>query len=56
MLPRLYLKIYSSEKGRQFFQEKWILALTKSVKTFVMVLISEMPNIKYYQKFGNIYG
>ena len=52
MLPHVYKGIYSVEEGHQFFQEPWILALAKSVETFVMVSISDMPTIKYWQNLG----
>ena len=43
VLPRLYVGRYSGEKGHQFLHKPWILALAKSVETFIMVSISEMP-------------
>ena len=43
MLPRPYVGSYLGEKGRQFLHKPWILALAKSVETFIMVSISEMP-------------
>ena len=52
MLPRPYKESYSGDKGHQFLQEPWILALSKSVEIFVMVLISDMPTIKYWQNLG----
>ena len=48
MLPCPYVGSYSGEKGRQFLQEDWIIALAISIETFVMVLISDMPNKKYW--------
>ena len=30
-------------------QQSWIIALAKSVETFILVSISEMPTIKYWQ-------
>ena len=47
MLPHPYVVSYSGENGQYFLQENWILALAKSVKTFVMVSISDMLSIKY---------
>ena len=49
MLPLPYVGSYSYEKGHQFFHEPWILALAKSVKTFFMLSISDMPTIKYWK-------
>ena len=37
------------------FQEKWIHALEKSVRTFVMVLITDMPTIKYWSNLGHLW-
>ena len=56
ILPRPYVRIYSGEKGHQFSHKPWVLELAKSIDIFIMVLISDMPNIKYYQKFGKYYG
>ena len=52
MLPCPYKGIYSGEKGHDCFQEPWIIPLSKSVETFVMVSISAMPTIKYWQNLG----
>ena len=41
--------IYSGEKGHKFLQEPWILALAKSVETYVMVSISGVPTVQYWQ-------
>ena len=49
MLPRLYLGRYSGEKGHEIMQQPWIIALAKSVETFIIVSINEMPTIKYWQ-------
>ena len=49
MLPRPYVGSYSGEKGHQFFHKTCILALAKSVETFLMVSISDIPTIKYWQ-------
>ena len=35
MLPHPYVGSYSGEKSHQFLQEPWIIALTKSVETFL---------------------
>ena len=43
--------IYFSEKGHGFFHKPWILALAKSVETFILVSIYEMPTIKYWNFF-----
>ena len=48
MLPRPYLGSYFSEKGHQFFHKTWILALAKSVETFILVSICDMPTIRYW--------
>ena len=47
MLPHPYVESYSDEKDHQFLQEPWILALAKSVETFVMVSTSDMPTVLY---------
>ena len=49
MIPRPYLGSYSGEKGHETMQQSWIIALAKSVETFILVSISEMPTIKYWQ-------
>ena len=49
MLPLPYVGSYSGEKGHQFWQEPWIIALAKSVETFFMVSISDMLTIKYWK-------
>ena len=54
MLPRPYVGSYSGEKGRQFLQKTWIIALAKSIETFIIVSISEMPTIKYRKNLGRI--
>ena len=43
---------YSGEKGHQFLQKPWILALAKSVETFIIVSIYDMPTVKYWQNLG----
>ena len=52
MSPRLYVGSYSGKNGHQFLQEPWILALSKSVKTFIMVSISDMPTVQYWKNLG----
>ena len=47
MLPCPFVGIYSGEKSHQFLHETWIILLSKSVETFFMVSISDMPNIRY---------
>ena len=46
--------IYSGEKGHNYLQEKWILALAKSVETFFVVSISDMPSIRNWQSLGTM--
>ena len=53
-LPRPYVGSYSGEMGHQFLQENLILAWAKSIGTFVMVSISDMLTIKYWQNLGTI--
>ena len=47
ILPHPHMGSYSGEKGHQFWHKPWILVLAKSVETFFMVSISDMPTIKY---------
>ena len=54
MLPRPYVGSYSGEKGHQILQQPWILALTKSVETFIEVSVGDMLTIKYWQNLGRI--
>ena len=56
MLPHPYVGSYFSEKGHQFLYKLWIFALAKSVETFILVSIYDMPTIKYRQNFGKYYG
>ena len=35
-------------------QQSWIIALAKSVETFIEVSMGEMPNIRYWQNLGRI--
>ena len=51
MLPHPYVRSYSGEKGHQFLQKPCIIALAKSVETFIHVSINDMPTIKYWQIF-----
>ena len=53
MLPRPYVVSYSGQKGHKLLQQPWILALAKSVETFIIVCMSEMPTIKYWQNLGS---
>ena len=52
VLPRPYMGSYSDEKGHPFWQEPWIIALEKYIGTFVMVSISDMQSVKYWQNLG----
>ena len=54
MLPRPYFGSNVSEKGHQFFQKPWILALAKSVGTFIHVSINEIPTINYWKSLESI--
>ena len=54
MLPRPYVRNYSGEKGHQFLQKLWIIALAKSVETFIHVSINDMPTIKYQENLESI--
>ena len=47
MLPRPYVGSYSGDKGHEILQQPWIIALPKSVETFIEVSMSEIPIIKY---------
>ena len=53
MLPPPYVGSYSVQKGHKILQQPWILALSKSVETFIIVSISEIPTIKYWQNLGS---
>ena len=55
MLPRPYVGSYSGEKGHQILQQPWIIALDKSVETFLLVSICEMPTIKYWQNLEKLW-
>ena len=52
MLPRPYMVSHSGEKGHQILQQPWILALAKSVETFIIVSIYDMPTVEYWQNLG----
>ena len=52
MLPRPYVGSYSGEKGRQFLQKTWIIALAKSIETFIIVSIYDMPTVKCWKNLG----
>ena len=54
MLPRPYVGSYSGEKGHQILQQPWIIALAKSIETFIEVSMIEIPTIKYWQNLGRI--
>ena len=54
MLPHIYFGSCIGEKGHQFWQEPWIIALAKSVETFFMVSMSDIPTIKYWKILGSI--
>ena len=54
IFPRPYVRSYSGEKGHQFLNKPWILALAKSVEAFIMVSIRAMPTIQYWQNLGSI--
>ena len=53
ILPRPYLGSYLGEKGHQFLHKPWILALSKSVETFIFVSISDIPTMKYWKNLGS---
>ena len=44
---------YECERGHQCL-ETWIIQLAKSVETFVMVSISDIPTINYWQIWKNM--
>ena len=52
MLPSPYVGRYSVEKGHQFWQKPWIIALAKLIETLIIVSIYDMPTIKYWQNLG----
>ena len=54
MLQHPYVGRYSGEKGHQILQQPWIIALAKSIETFIIVSIYEMPTVKYWQYLGRI--
>ena len=54
MLPRSYVVSYSGETGHIFLHKPSIIELSKSVETFIMNSISDMPTIKYWQNLGSI--
>ena len=53
MLPCPYVGSYFSEKGHQFLHKPWILELAKSVETFILVSIYDIPTIKYWKNLGS---
>ena len=54
MLPRPYVRSYSGEKGHHILQQRWIIALAKSIETIIIVSMIEMPTIKYWHNLGRI--
>ena len=54
MLTRPYVGSYSGEKGHQILQQPWIIALAKSIETFIIVSIYEIPTVKYCQNLEKI--
>ena len=54
MLTCPYVASFSVLKGHQFLQNKSVFELAKSVETFVIVSISDMPSIKYWKNLGLI--
>ena len=50
MLPRPYVGSYSSEKGHQILQQPWIIALAKSIETFIIVSIFENKMDKFTER------
>ena len=53
MLPHPYVGGYSGEKGHQILQQPWIIALSKSIETFLIVSIYDMPTVKYWKNLGS---
>ena len=54
MLPHTYVRSYIGEKGYQFLQKPSIIELSKSVETFIKVIISDMTTSQYWQNLGGI--
>ena len=48
MLPRPYVGSYIGEKGHQFLEEPWIIALSKSVEIFFMANYTILANFGKY--------
>ena len=48
-----YLGSYSGQKGQEILQQPWIIALAKSVETFIIVSINDMPTVKYWKILGS---
>ena len=44
----------SGERGHQIFRQPCIIVLSKSIETFIIVSMIEMPTIKYWQNLGRI--
>ena len=55
LLPGPYARSYLGEKGHKYLQETWVLELAKPADFFVLVSISDMPNIKYWKNLGKIW-
>ena len=53
MLPRPSVGSYSGQQGHEILQQPLIIALAKPVEKFIMVSISDMPTIKYWQNLGS---
>ena len=54
MLSHPYVGSYIGEKYHQFLQEPWIISLSKSVETYIMVSISDMTISQYWQNLGSM--
>ena len=52
MLPRPYVGSYSGEKGHHILQQPWIIVLAKSIETFLIVSIYDIPTVKYWKILG----
>ena len=53
-LPRPYVGSYSGDKGHGILQQPCIIALAKWVEIFIVVSMSEMSTIRYWQNLGRI--
>ena len=54
MLTRPYVGSYSGENVCQNLQQPWIIALSKSIEPFLIVSISDISTVKYWQNLGRI--